>query len=150
MKKPKKILFAPIILILTAVVLYFTLFNSGDDSLYSVSGTVEAREVDIGPNIAGRIDAILLDEGDEVKKGQLLLQMDDRQLKIRVERANAALRAAEETLKDIEAGARKEEIAATLDRTLGAVTSKVCEMMKKGKLEKRQRMGKHERAASTI
>ncbi len=77
----------------------------------TVSGTVEAREVDISPKIAGRIDSIYADEGDRVTKGALLLQMDDRQLKIQVERANASLNAARETLEDLKAGARKEEIA---------------------------------------
>ncbi|MBN2135746.1 MAG: HlyD family efflux transporter periplasmic adaptor subunit [Acidobacteria bacterium] len=112
MPKPNKKILFPIFIIIIALVLYFTIFSNGNDETYIVSGTVEAREIDISPKIAGRIDAILAEEGDYVKKGQLLLQMDDRQLKIQVQRAEAALNIAEQQFKDLEAGARKEEIAA--------------------------------------
>ena len=112
MPKPNKKILFPIFLIIIALILYYTIFGNGDDDTYIVSGTVEAREIDISPKIAGRIDAIFAEEGDYVKKDQLLLQMDDRQLKIQVQRAEAALNIAEQQLKDLEAGARKEEIAA--------------------------------------
>jgi HlyD family secretion protein len=110
----KKKLIPTVILILTVVVvLAFIIFKRNND-LFLVSGTVEAREVDISPKLAGRIEAIFADEGDFIKKGNLLLQMDDQQMKIQVERAIAAQKAAEETLRDLEAGARKEEIASAV------------------------------------
>jgi HlyD family secretion protein len=112
--KKKKIVI-PVILLAAAIIVFLlmTLFKK-DNSIFLVSGTVEAREVDISPKLPGRIEAIYADEGDHVKKGSLLLQMDDQQLKIQVERAIAAQKAATETLHDLEAGARKEEIASAV------------------------------------
>lgn len=112
MSQKKKKILIPVVLVAAAIIVFvlLTLFK-GDDNVFKVSGTIEAREVDISPKLAGRIEAIYADEGDKIKKGELLLQMDDQQLKIQVERAIAAQKAADETLRDLEAGARKEEIA---------------------------------------
>lgn len=44
------------------------------------TGTIEAYKVNkISPSIAGRIDDILVDVGDRVRKGQLLVEMDKNQ-----------------------------------------------------------------------
>jgi len=112
MTKSKKAKIIPVILLLAvAVLLVFLLAGEGEITEYMVSGTVEAREVDISPKIAGRIDLIYADEGDTVSDGELLLQMDDRQLRLQVQQAEAGLKAAQETLADLKAGAREEEIA---------------------------------------
>lgn len=115
MSQKKKKIFIPVVLVAAAIIVFvlLTIFK-GDNDIFKVSGTIEAREVDISPKLAGRIEAIYADEGDKVKKGELLLQMDDQQLKIQVERAIAAQKAANETLRDLEAGARKEEIASSI------------------------------------
>jgi len=112
-KNKKKIIPAITLVVVVIVFLFLTLFKK-DNNAYLVSGTVEAREVDISPKLAGRIEAIYADEGDHIKKGSLLLQMDDQQLKIQVERAISAQKAANETLRDLEAGARKEEVASAV------------------------------------
>ena len=90
----KKRIIPVIVVLVTLSILGYFLILKNDDGNYIVSGTVEAKEVDISPKIAGRIDNIFADEGDMVKKGQLLLQMDDRQVKIQVERAKAGLNSA--------------------------------------------------------
>ena len=117
LKNKKKII--PIILLFAAIIVILILtLSKGNNDVFLVSGTVEAREVDISPKMAGRVEAIYADEGDYVEKGKLLLQMDDQQLTIQVDRAVASRNAAEENLRDLEAGARKEEIvsaAALLD-----------------------------------
>ena len=52
-------------------------------------------DVYVFPKIAGRvIEKILVDKGDRVKKGQLLVVLDDSLVKARLARANAALDAA--------------------------------------------------------
>jgi HlyD family secretion protein len=112
-KNKKKIIPVVILVAVVIVFLFLTLFKK-DNNVFLVSGTVEAREVDISPRLAGRIEAIYADEGDHIKKGSLLLQMDDQQLKIQVERAISAQKAANETLRDLEAGARKEEVASAV------------------------------------
>jgi len=112
-KNVKKIIPAVSLVAVVILFLFLTLFKK-DNNAYLVSGTVEAREVDISPKLAGRIEAIYADEGDHIKKGSLLLQMDDQQLKIQVERAISAQKAANEILRDLKAGARKEEVASAV------------------------------------
>lgn len=54
------------------------------------TGTLEARiKSTISPKIAGRVHEILVDQGDRVKAGQLLFNLDDEELKQQVEIAEA-------------------------------------------------------------
>lgn len=47
----------------------------------SLSGRIEADESRIGTLVAGRIKEVLVKEGDRVKRGQLLVRLDDSQVK---------------------------------------------------------------------
>jgi HlyD family secretion protein len=73
-----------------------------DNSLQG-SGTVEARDIRVGSKIAGRIDKVLVREGDTVKAGQVLVTFDDRELLASLEQSQASAQKAER-------GYRKEEI----------------------------------------
>lgn len=75
-----------------------------------VTGTMEAAEIELSPKITGRITALLVKEGDPVKAGQLLVRLDDRDLKAQVRRSEAAVNAARAQLRDLEAGSRRQEI----------------------------------------
>jgi HlyD family secretion protein len=76
----------------------------------TVTGTVEATEVDVSATLSGRIVALAADEGERVEAGQVLARLDDDELRAEVGRQDAALRAARAALRDLEAGARREEI----------------------------------------
>lgn len=74
-------------------------------------GTVEARvTVALGARIAGRVTAVLVDQGDAVVRGRPLVRLDDSQLAPEVRRADATVAALSAQLGDLEAGARREEI----------------------------------------
>ena len=74
-------------------------------------GTVEAKvTVALGARIAGRITAVLVDQGDTVERGQPLVRLDDAQLALEIRRAEAAVGALAAQVRDLEAGARAEEI----------------------------------------
>ena len=66
--KKKLIRIIPILLLIIIIILTVVFRKDGMENIYS--GTVEAREVNIGPKISGRIEAILAEEGDRVEKGQ--------------------------------------------------------------------------------
>jgi len=75
-------------------------------------GTVEAKVmVQVSSKITGRIVAVLVDQGDLVEIGQILVRLDDAQLRADLQRSEAAARAAEAQLRDLLAGSRPEEIA---------------------------------------
>ncbi|GER92893.1 secretion protein HlyD [hot springs metagenome] len=63
------------------------------EGLIIASGRIEGREVTISPKIQGRLKSLLVDEGETVKKGQLLAEIVSDQLDARYANAreNAAL-----------------------------------------------------------
>jgi HlyD family secretion protein len=68
------------------------------------SGTVEARNIRVGSKVGGRIDKVLVREGDAVEAGQVLITFDDKELSASLSQARAnAVKA--------ERGFRPEEIA---------------------------------------
>lgn len=58
------------------------------------NGRIEATEIDISALSAGRIERILAQEGQTVRKGDVLVQMDRLQLDARLQQARAELRRA--------------------------------------------------------
>jgi HlyD family secretion protein len=68
------------------------------------TGTLEARvQMTVSSKIAGRISELLVDQADEVREGQILLRLDDSELKQQVEIARSALAAADASLHRAEA-----------------------------------------------
>jgi HlyD family secretion protein len=67
---------------------YFTRPKVTSNEIH-VSGRIEGYETNVGPKIGGRIDFISSREGDEVKKGQLIVKIadDDIQAQLRGARA---------------------------------------------------------------
>jgi len=84
--------------------------SGGTPAPVSVTGTIEATQVDVSVKITGRILERLVKEGDTVSRGQLLVRLDDSELAADVKRQEAALRSAQATLRDLEKGARPQEI----------------------------------------
>ncbi|RME38459.1 MAG: HlyD family efflux transporter periplasmic adaptor subunit [Thermoflexia bacterium] len=78
----------------------------------SASGFIEGTEVRIAPEVGGRVAEVLVDEGDPVAIGQVLVRLDDALLRARREEAEAAVAAARANLARVRAGARPAEIAA--------------------------------------
>ena len=70
--------------------------NSNKKGVLSGSGTIEATEVEISSKLAGRIEIITKEEGDPVQKGELLAQLEHKEL-------SAQLKVAEATIKVTEA-----------------------------------------------
>jgi HlyD family secretion protein len=76
----------------------------GDSSrARSVSGTIETDEVRVASRYGGRVEKILAAEGDSLKAGQALVELDAAELAAKREQAVAQLA-------ELEAGPRKEEI----------------------------------------
>ncbi len=68
------------------------------------SGTVEARNIRVGSKVGGRIDKVLVREGDPVQPGQILITFDDKELQAALEQSRANAQKAQR-------GYRPEEIA---------------------------------------
>lgn len=76
-----------------------------------LSGTIEADEVNIGSKVAGRISAVLVKEGQEVKQDEPLIRFESYDLDARRADAVAAIAEAEANYEKLKNGSRPEEIA---------------------------------------
>jgi HlyD family secretion protein len=72
------------------------------EAIVSASGKIQAeRTVNVSSDTVGRVVNLAVNEGDRVKKGQFLLQIDPKTLRSRVENGTASLKAAETTLEQM-------------------------------------------------
>lgn len=76
-----------------------------------LSGTVEADEIHVGSKVGGRIAAVLVREGQEVKQGQPIIRFESFDLDARRDDALAAIAQAEANVEKLRNGSRPEEIA---------------------------------------
>ncbi len=93
-----------LIVLVTAAVVSARWFQRHSDSSLQGSGTVEARYIRVGSKVGGRIDKVLVREGDFVKAGQVLVTFDDKELQAALGQSRAAWEKAH-------TGSRPEDIA---------------------------------------
>ncbi len=115
------------VLILLVIVIggvaYLYLANAaGANGPLRASGTVEGTQVVVGPEMAGRVAEVLVEEGDAVEVDQPLFRMDEALLQAqrrRVEAALEAARAAEHTARlALESARLQHELALQQARAL--------------------------------
>jgi HlyD family secretion protein len=76
-----------------------------------LSGSIEARDADIGPLVAGRVEQVLVDEGDEVKAGQPIATLGTGLITPQVDEQEAAVAQAKAALELALAGPTREELS---------------------------------------
>src|SRR5437870_717257 len=78
-----------------AALLALSLFLSAcGNRTNAVSGTIEVDEVHVGPRAAGRVEKIFAQEGDRLRPGQPIVQLDAAELKARRDLAAAQIESA--------------------------------------------------------
>ena len=76
--KHKKILIALVVIVLIFLIVFIYLkLNKKNPNILTLYGNIEIRQVDLGFRVEGRVKKLLKEEGDEVKKGELLAILDD-------------------------------------------------------------------------
>lgn len=111
MTQPGKLAATAALVLLVALAVAWTVQRlNGQDRSVSVTGTIEALQVDVSAKIAGRIVERTVREGQPVERGQLLVRLADEELAAEARRAEATVRIGEAQLRDLVAGARREEI----------------------------------------
>src|SRR5215470_2958438 len=73
-------------------------------------GNVDLRQVQLAFNNSERIAAVLVQEGDRVRRGQLLARLDTSRLEPQVAQAEAQAAAQREVVTRLHNGSRPEEI----------------------------------------
>ena len=75
-----------------------------------VSGQADATEVQVAPEVGGRILELTIAEGDRVKQGDVIARLDTRDIDLALQRAQAERSQADAQLRLLQAGARGEDI----------------------------------------
>ena len=78
----------------TVLVLLALLLADCNRQKETVSGTIEVDEVHVGPRMGGRVDKIFASEGETLKPGQLIVQLDAAELPAQRDLARAQVDAA--------------------------------------------------------
>lgn len=99
----KKKWLKPVVIILAVIVVLFLLWwllvPSGlGKNFASSNGRIEATEVDVAAKIPGRIAKIFVDEGDFVKPGEIVAEMDLKTLLATLDESKADLNQAESNI----------------------------------------------------
>ncbi len=87
---------------------YLTEAAAVDDLVVSISanGTLApTRSVDVGSELSGTIEAVLVEENDRVRKGQIVVRLDTAKLQDAVTKSRAAVTVAEAAVHEMEATA---------------------------------------------
>ena len=81
------------------------------NSFLKVTGVVEANEtVRVTSEIMGQAKEVKVKDGEEINKGDILIVLDDEQIKIQVAQAQATLDSIQASYDKIKSGARPQEI----------------------------------------
>jgi HlyD family secretion protein len=75
-----------------------------------VSGQADATEVQIAPEVGGRVIELTIEEGDRVKQGAVVARLDSRDADLALRRAQAERSQADAQLRLLQAGSRPEDI----------------------------------------
>lgn len=75
---------------IAAATWYFSVSQNKIEPL-QLSGRIEGYETDIGAKTPGRIDFVAVREGDRVQKGQVIVRLDDGEIKAQLQGAKARL-----------------------------------------------------------
>jgi HlyD family secretion protein len=120
---------APIIVVLLVAVAiagvwWYTTQRQTTES-NTVSGTVEATEYQVASSLAGRVETVTVSEGDTVGQGEVMVLLDTSALRLQVQQANDAVRAAQAAVaqaKDTGTSADVRAAKARLDQARTAVS----------------------------
>ncbi len=84
-----------------------------DSNEIEASGTIEATEVTVSSQMAGRIKEVAADEGESVKRGRLLVEIDDGLLRDQVRTAHAGVSIAKAAVDAVSDGTDAEKRSAS-------------------------------------
>ena len=111
MQKRLKILI-PVLVIAVAASAYFLYFKKEiNPNQVRVSGNIEVTTVGVGFKVAGHVNRRLVDEGETVKKGQIVAKLETADLELDVANAGAQLLAAQATLAQLANGSRPQDVS---------------------------------------
>ncbi|MCH2070706.1 HlyD family efflux transporter periplasmic adaptor subunit [Acinetobacter pittii] len=109
----KVIAIVVVIIALVIISLWVWKYNNKNqkDNDLTLYGNVDIRQVSLAFEQSGRIEKLLVQEGDKVKAGQVLATLNTNSLEIQAKQAQAQLKVQQEAIVKQQVGARPEEIS---------------------------------------
>jgi HlyD family secretion protein len=87
------------------------------EAIVSASGKIQPkRQVNVSANTTGRVTRVAVEEGQRVKTGQFLLEIDPRSLDAQLQRGEASVAAAQSSLQQARAAVQQTRVALDLAR----------------------------------
>lgn len=112
------------IIFVVALIVYYVSTPRGND--IPLIGVIDGNEVIVSPQVTGRIITLTVDEGSEVKKGDLIAELDPKELEAGLEAAKANVATLESSVREAQhnyswtadqTGASIDQAGATLTAT---------------------------------
>lgn len=85
--------------------------KKAENRFIQATGTIESRITRISPRISGRVLKVLVEEGQSVKPGDVLVELDHDYLDLQLRQAEATVAQAKAQLELLKIGARSEDIS---------------------------------------
>ncbi|MGB9711529.1 MAG: efflux RND transporter periplasmic adaptor subunit [Dissulfurimicrobium sp.] len=105
------------LLVLGGVAFYvFGIYKRPSGNVITLYGNVDIRQVNLAFDASGRIERMLVKEGDVVKSGQLLAELDVTRYEANLKKAEAQVASQKEVVAALLAGTRHQQIAAARAR----------------------------------
>ena len=111
MKRPVSVVAFIVVIGLVAGLAWWLSRRESEPRELTLYGNVDLRQVQLSFNNSERIAAVLVQEGDRVRQGQLVAQLDTRRLEPQVAQAEAQAAAQRQVVQRLRSGSRPEEIA---------------------------------------
>lgn len=108
------------LLVLAAGAVWYAQRPARSEAELVLHGNVDLRQVALAFNGSERIARLLVQEGDHVRAGQLLGELDTRTLNLRLAQARAQAEAQQQVLRRLRAGSRPEELGEARATTAAA------------------------------
>jgi len=104
------ILLAAVLVAVVAAIWWFK-DRQHDAGALVLYGNVDLRQADLPFNASERVTEVLVQEGDQVKAGQLLARLDPTRIEPQVAKAEADVAAEQQVVNRLRAGSRPEEVS---------------------------------------
>ena len=99
------------VLALAAAAWIWHRIESQDSGVLALYGNVDIRQVSLAFNASERIDVLRVEEGDQVKAGEVLGELDQRTARVHLAQTEAQIGVQEQALLRLKSGSRPQEIA---------------------------------------
>lgn len=110
-KSPARIVIPVLVLLVAGAAIAMYLRESKKPKPVVLSGTIEARTVNVGSLVGGRVSRVYVDEGARVTAGQTLVSIETETVDRQIAEQQAAITASRAQLDKALAGPRSQEIA---------------------------------------